>query len=298
MRRQFSFVTFISSLALLFPRGYGKLGYNDWEGGAFVLDSEIMDLRERSVTKANELIQKSRFSLSAQQQKIVLFLISQINYWDEDFKLYTFSISEFCRVCGIERPGGKGYVELKAAIKEIADKSLWVRLDNGKQTLLRWIEKPYIDEGKGTVEIRLDKDMKPYLLQLRENFTKYELIYTLRFRSKYSIRLYELIRSLQYHDLEELGCQFTVEQLKALLDGEEYKEYRDFKRRVLNMAVGEVNRYSDRDVSYVEQKQGRKVTGVVFAIKAKSLQERLRLRAEIDKKLGPEQLSIWDVRSR
>ena len=64
------------------------------------------------------------------------------------------------------------------------------------------------------------------------------------------------------------------------------------------MAVGEVNRYSDRDVSYVEQKQGRKVTGVVFAIKAKSLQERLRLRAEIDKKLGPEQLSIWDVGSR
>ena len=47
-------------------------------------------------------------------------------------------------------------MELKAAIKEIADKSLWVRLDNGKQTLLRWIEKPYIDEGKGTVEIRLD----------------------------------------------------------------------------------------------------------------------------------------------
>ena len=38
----------------------------------------ITDPRERKVTKANELIQKSRFSLSAQQQKIVLFLISQI----------------------------------------------------------------------------------------------------------------------------------------------------------------------------------------------------------------------------
>lgn len=254
-----------------------------------------MDLRERSVTKANELIQKSRFSLSAQQQKIVLFLISQINYWDEDFKVYTFSIAEFCRVCGIERPGGKGYGELKGAIKEIADKSLWVRLDNGKETLLRWIEKPYIDEGKGTVEIRLDKDMKPYLLQLRENFTNYELVYTLQFRSKYSIRLYELIRSLQYHDAQELGCQFTVEQLKALLDGEEYQEYRDFKRRVLNMAVGEVNRYSDRDVTYTEQKRGRKVTGLVLAIRVKSREERLQLRAEIDRKLGPEQLSIWDV---
>ena len=258
----------------------------------------IDDLRERRVTKANDLIQKSRFSLSTQQQKIVLFLISQINQWDEDFKIYKFSIAEFRRVCGINHPGGRGYAEMKSAIKDIADKSVWVKLENGKETLLRWIEKPYIDEGRGTVEIRLDKDMKPYLLQLRENFTNYELIYTLRFRSKYSIRLYELIRSLQYHDLEELRCQFTVEQLKSMLDGEEYREYRDFKRRVLNMAVGEVNRYSDRNVEYTEVKRGRKVVGLAFVIGAKSLEERLQLRAEIDKTLGPEQLSIWNMEER
>lgn len=254
----------------------------------------IDDPRERRVTKANELIQKSRFSLSTQQQKIVLFLISQINPWDEDFKVYKFSIAEFSRVCGISRLGGKDYAEMKAAIKEIADKSLWVKLENGKETLLRWIEKPYIDEGKGTVEIRLDKDMKPYLLQLRENFTDYELIYTLRFRSKYSIRLYELIRSVQYHDLKETCCRFSVSQLKGLLDAEEYREYRDFKRRVLNTAVNEVNRYSDRNVQYMELKQGRKVMGLELTIRVKSLDERLELRGEIDRTMGPPQLSFWD----
>lgn len=242
-------------------------------------EGHIEDMRNRSVTKANELIQKSRFSLSNQQQKIVLFLISQIECWDEDFKLYSFSIPEFCRVCGIERPGGRGYGVLKAAIKEIADKSVWVKLENGKETLLRWIEKPYIDEGKGIVEIRLDKDMKPYLLQLRESFTNYELIYTLRFRSKYSIRLYELIRSFQYHDLEEYSHEFTVEQLKGLLDGEEYKAYRDFKRRVLNMAVNEVNLYSDRYISYTEHKRGRKVASIEFLVTAKSAEERAALRS-------------------
>lgn len=254
----------------------------------------IDDLRERRVTKANDLIQKSRFSLSTQQQKIVLFLISQINQWDEDFKIYKFSIAEFRRVCGINHPGGRGYAEMKSAIKDIADKSVWVKLENGKETLLRWIEKPYIDEGRGTVEIRLDKDMKPYLLQLRENFTDYELIYTLRFRSKYSIRLYELIRSVHYHDLEETHCRFAVSQLKRLLDADDYSEYRDFKRRVLNMAVNEINSYSDREVHYTELKQGRKVMGLSFSIKAKSLEERLLLRTEIDKALGPPQLSFWE----
>ena len=254
----------------------------------------ITDPRERRVTKANELIQKSRFSLSTQQQKIVLFLISQINPWDEDFKVYRFSITEFSRVCGINHPGGRGYSEMKAAIKEIADKSLWIRLDNGKDTLIRWIEKPYIDEGKGTVEIRLDKDMKPYLLQLKENFTDYELVYTLRFKSRYSIRLYELIRSVQYHDMEELRCQFPLSRLRTMLGAEDYSQYRDFKRRVLNPAVNEINMYSDRDMEYTELKQGRKVVGLEFTIRAKSIDARVMLRAEIDRTMGPPQLSFWD----
>ena len=101
----------------------------------------LKELRGKTVVKANELIQKSRFNLSLQQQKIVLYLISQITPYDEDFKLYEFSISEFCRVCGIDETSGKNYQDLKAAIKEIADKSLWITLED-EETLLRWIEKP------------------------------------------------------------------------------------------------------------------------------------------------------------
>ena len=61
-------------------------------------DKDYLSVRNRTVTKANELIQKSRFSLSLQQQKIMLYLISQISPYDEEFKLYTFSITEFCKV--------------------------------------------------------------------------------------------------------------------------------------------------------------------------------------------------------
>ena len=137
---------------------------------------KYLELRHNTVVKANELIQKSRFSLSLQQQKVVLYLISQIAPQDEDFKLYEFSIVEFCKVCGIDYSNGKNYADLKEAVKEIADKSIWVKLDNGKETLLRWIEKPYLDEHSGTIQIKLDKDMKPFLLQLKENFTQYELL--------------------------------------------------------------------------------------------------------------------------
>ena len=69
--------------------------------------------RDRYVVKANELIQKSRFNLTLQQQKIVLYLISQIERNDKEFKLYSFSIQQFCKVCGINYTSGKNYNDLK-----------------------------------------------------------------------------------------------------------------------------------------------------------------------------------------
>jgi len=257
-------------------------------------DGRYLELRNKTVTKANDLIQKSRFNLSLQQQKIVLYLISQITPYDENFKLYEFSIAEFCRVCGIDDNNGKTYQDLKAAIKEIADKSLWVAIDEKRETLLRWIEKPYIDAGSGTIKIRLDSDMKPFLLQLKQNFTSYELLWTLHFKSKYTIRLYELLKSIHFHDLESYQRSFPVDELKRLLGGERYKEYRDFKRRVLMPSIDEINQYSDKTVTFEEVRRGRKVIEGEFKVSSKNSFEAARIRSEIEKEFGPEQLTLWD----
>lgn len=257
-------------------------------------DNKYLELRNKTVTKANDLIQKSRFNLSLQQQKIVLYLISQITSVDEDFKLYEFSIAEFCRVCGINDNNGKTYQDLKTAIKEIADKSLWVAVDEKRETLLRWIEKPYIDAGSGTVQIRLDSDMKPFLLQLKQNFTSYELLWTLHFKSKYTIRLYELVKSIHFHDLESYQRRYGVDELKLLLGGDRYKEYRDFKRRVLVPSVEEINQYSDKTVVFDEVRQGRKVLEIEFNVSSKGSLEAAKIRNDIEKEMGMDQLTLWD----
>ena len=156
------------------------------------------EIKLARVRKRNDLITKSRFSLSLQEQKIVLFLISKIKPTDTDFQEYTFSIKDFCEACMSENLGGKDFEEVKEAIKNIADQSLWVKMDDGRETLLRWIEKANIEAGM--IRIRLDNDLKPYLLQLQRNYTTYELIFTLGFKSKYTIRLYELIQSLHFYE--------------------------------------------------------------------------------------------------
>ena len=257
-------------------------------------EEKYLQIRHSTVVKSNDLIQKSRFSLSLLQQRILLYLISQITPVDDDFKLYEFSIAEFCKVCGISY-NGRSYNEIKAIIKDIADKSVWIKLAEEKtETLVRWIEKPYINADDGYIRIKLDADMKPYLLQLRENFTQFELIYTLKMKSKYSIRLYELIKSIHYNELKEYVRTYKVEELKVLLDGTSYNTFKDFHQRVLKPAVEEINKFTDKIINYEQIKNGRKTIAIQFTIGSKEADDRLKIIHDIDKEFGTNQITLWE----
>lgn len=258
-------------------------------------DEQYLEARHKTIRKANELIQKGRFSLTLQQQKVLLYLISQITPYDEDFKQYEFSIPEFCRVCGIQADSGKNYKDLKTAIKDIRDKSVWVTMPNGVDSLLSWIEKARIDSGSGIVQIKLDDDMKPFLLQLKENFTQYELIFTLHFKSKYTIRLYELIKSIHFQELQEYKRRYDVDELRRLLDAGIYKEYRNLKQRVLTPSMKEINEYSDKIVTMEEIRRGRKVLAVEFTISSKETLEVVKIKDTIDREMGTGQVTLWDM---
>ena len=82
--------------------------------------------------------------------------------------------------------------------------------------------------------------------------------------------------------------------MKRLLGGERYKEYRDFKRRVLVPSVKEINQYSDKDVAFDEVRRGRKVIEVEFRVSSKDSLEAARIRSDIEKELGFDQLTLWD----
>ena len=251
-------------------------------------------VKDQRVVKSNDLIQKSRFDLSLQEQKIILYLISQITPYDEEFKLYEFSIPDFCRICGIDHTSGGNYADLKRAIKEISDKSIWISIDGDQETLLRWIEKPYLNKRSGTIKIRLDEDMKPYLLQLKKNFTTYELIFTLRFRCKYSTRLFELISSIHYKTLETYTRSYSLPELQRLMGAEKYKTWQAFKERALNPAVREINQYSNKNLQYNIIKKGRSVVGVELVVSSKNSLEALRIKNDIEKEFGYEQITLWD----
>ena len=130
---------------------------------------EIEKNRSQLVVKSNVLIRESRYSLSAQEQKLILYIVSKIKPNDTSLKDFTFDLKDLCRVCGIQAHG-QNYSDLKKVIHELHRKSFWLE-NNSVAMLCSWITGAIIYKNDTIVSISLDDKLKPYLLQLRENFT-------------------------------------------------------------------------------------------------------------------------------
>ena len=231
---------------------------------------EIETKREYWVVKGNELIQKNRFELSLTEQKTIAFICSMIKKSDNaPYQLeYEFNIRDYCKVCGIDYAGGKNYKNIKATLKHLSDRSMW--LDDGEsETLMRWLSYVKINKNSEKVFIEIDRTIAPFLFELKEKFTKYQLYNILAMKSAFSVRIYELLKSYAY----QRSKIFDLDELKRLLEVENVKSYvrfPDFRRKVLEKAQEEINELTDLSISYEPITKGRKVTKIEFRIELKS----------------------------
>lgn len=231
--------------------------------------SQVSAERKQLVVKSNEIVQKSRYHLGTQQQKLILYMISKIRPEDTEFKEYTFELKNLCKILNID-VNGANYYRFKESIKKIADTSFWLEID-GKDKLYRWIDDVSIENGKTLVKIKFDEDLKPFLLQLRESFTYYQLENVLCFDSKYSFRLYEIFQS--YGFIGEIIL--SLDELKRLLMIEnKYDRFSMFKVNVLNKAIDEINKYTDVSVSYELIRENRIITKIKFELLRSLINER------------------------
>lgn len=247
--------------------------------------------RENLVVKANELIQNSRFNLSAQQQKILLYIISLIKPNDKEFTMHKISINEFCKVCGLDKNNGKNYIDIKRQIKGIADNtSFWIKTTPTRETLLRLIERVDIEQQSGIIEIRLNNDLKPYLLDIKSRFTAYELYNVLLLKSSYSIRAYEYFQSVHFDKLKPYKFIVTIEEFKNRV-GAAYKDYKHLNERVIQQILKEINEKTDKNLSIKPLKEigSKSYTNLEIIISPKETGERFKIRAEIEKKLNKDE---------
>lgn len=216
--------------------------------------------------KSNILIQKNRYQLSEQQQKIILYLIHKIQQENDLSCQIDFNLKNFCDLLGIEHHSGN-YEYIKKNIQELSNKSFWIKSDT-REKLCRWISKAeviYRDIfGSERLIIKLDDNLIPYLLNISKNFTHYQLENALIMSSKYSIMLYEIL--LSYYNIGTY--EVSLNELKEKLQVNIGMRYDNFKRIVLNKSINEINTFTDLKVDYKTIKRGKggKIVGFIFTI--------------------------------
>lgn len=254
---------------------------------------EIEKKREYFVVKGNELIQQNRFELSLQEQKTVAFICSMIKpieAIDKSKKVpyqleYEFNIRDYCKVCGIDYDAGKNYADVKAVLKHLRDRSMWLTLEDGTETLVGWLAKVTTNKRSGIAKIKLDEDLVPYLFDLGQKFTQYQLYNILAMKSAFSVRIYELLKSYAF----QKNKTFDIDELKQLLGVEDTKSYKDFslfRKKVLEKAQEEINELTDLNVYFESITKGRKVIKINFRIDQKNPIERMLAGATANDRLN------------
>lgn len=213
------------------------------------------------VSKSNHFIINSSYDLSLEEQRIILILASMVQPKDKEFEEYTFKISEFIKKIGIKDQ--KKYSSLPLITKELMKKVFEIRTE-GEILQMSWLSIAKHNLGNGTVTLGFSPYLKPYLLELKDHYTNYKLSNILQMKSKYSPRLYELLKMNQFN---KKGFEIEVSELRKLFKAENiYERYNDFKKRILEKSQVELEKYSDIKFQFEEIKLARTVVSIRFFV--------------------------------
>ena len=224
-------------------------------------------MKDRLIVKSNQLIE-ARYDLNLNEQKIILYAASKLDRNKSTFNFIEFDIKDFTDLLDSK---GKRYEELREVIRGLRQKEIIIHT-NEKEYITGWLSGVTFFKNTGKVKLRFDDDLIPYLLQLNKKFTRYQLKNVLYLRSKYGIRIYELLK--QY---ETIGSRtFELDKLKQILFiDDQYKRIYDFEKYVLTPAINEINEYTDINVIHTKNKKGRAIIGYTFKVEPKNTEEKI-----------------------
>ena len=132
----------------------------------------------------------------------------------------------------------------------------------------RWISQIGYTENEATVQLVFAPAVVPLITRLEEQFTKYDIEQISSLSSAYAVRLYELLicwRSTGKTPVIELA---EFRKRIGVLDTE-YTRTDNLKMRVIELALKQINAYTDITASYEQHKKGRTITGFSFKFKQK-----------------------------
>lgn len=155
----------------------------------------------------------------------------------------------------------ENYTIAKKAFQSLCEKVV-VYEDADYWTATQIIAKPKISKKEGTVTFLVFDEIWKCILDFTKGYRKYELAIAMRFKSVYSMRFYELMSGQTTPLFVWLEGPDGLRERFGLQG--KYKMVNDFKRKVLDVAKAELDKYSPYSFVAKEKTEGRKIVGWTF----------------------------------
>lgn len=163
------------------------------------------------------------------------------------------------------------YLALTEAEDSLFKRQFTITNEDGTTTKSRWIQDANYRKGEGRILVTLTRVVIEHVTKIdgfEQYFTSYHLQKTANFKSVYAVRLYELL--MQWKSIGKTPV-FYLEKFREQLGigVNEYARMEAFKRRVLDIALDQINEFSDIIVQYEQHKKGRIIAGFSFRFRVK-----------------------------
>ena len=200
----------------------------------------------------SNFITSAKYEMSALEKNIVYMVMAQIRKEDTAEKIYFVSARELMQLTGIEIK----YTDFQKATAKLVGRLLQGTLSNGNFLQTTFVSSAEYIKGQGIIEITVSPKIRPFYIDLKREFTTFQLDIALNLHTVYAKRLYEIFS--MYKNMKDKSFQINLIELKErllLIDEktgrDKYEKFTHFKTAVLDPAEREINGKSDISFSYI-----------------------------------------------
>jgi hypothetical protein len=239
----------------------------------------------------NIFVEKAQYNLSVREQKVILYLVSQIVPEELNLRIQTVPVKSLEEILKKDdKKWGGLYEEMQQFSDQITDKKISFPTNvtiKGKPVSghINWFSSvmPVKNEkGEVCMEFEFSPRLEPFLLKLNE-YVKIDRNEVRDMKYRYSIRLYQLFKAIiqkQEKYKKVVKKTYSVDEIREMLQLEDkYTAFKALNQFVISKALHEINLYT------------------VLHVEAKGLRNRLKKVEEIEfsicyKKDMPKQLAL------
>lgn len=225
------------------------------------------------VVMANNMILNSASNLTLNEVKMLRFFIMQTEKNDKELGLISANAQTLSRALEISE------TNLRRDLPKMSDHLMKEIIEIGDGSKKKWKKFHWVDYceyDNGIFMLKLADELKPFLVELRGSFTRYRLAEIVNLHSMYAIKIYEVLNAYmddnnKPHADVAIEISISIEELRRVTDTtKKFERYSNFKLKVIDAALKEINEKSIYHVTATPYKRGKAVVGFDFLIETQT----------------------------